>query len=354
MSSQVRNLVYVLTSLLVITPATLAQSEKNSRARQTTSAGQSRQRLADPRFSAGAMFDDEMIQAAVKRFAHDLSVSVGMDADTSEKVRVEVEQRWVPFLQQNRDEIAPLVSRFYSAAIDPDPPEIDEVKIWAKDALNLYDKVMSEMDKMDQDIVKHLSPAQIQRYKVETGKTRLGLGLFRGQLVKWESGDFDYSEWGRQQSARDRRRRVDSAKSAESLAESTLESPELTLVTMSAWDKYVAEFIKKYNLDQAQKSSANSILADVKSRASQYVKKHETEIDQLRKKLQSISAVERPAAAREQQELLKPLEELFAELKKRLDALPTDAQRTKATSGIQVTEPAQPESGNQPSGESKD
>ncbi len=90
------------------------------------------------------------------------------------------------------------------------------------------------------------------------------------------------------------------------------------------WEIYVREFITQHQLTAAQQAAAMAVLKDVRSRAAQ------TELS-LREKTAQAEEMSDPAArAARLAELRKPTDQLFIELKNRLDGLLTASQRTPA------------------------
>ncbi|NOX59279.1 MAG: hypothetical protein GXP29_10525 [Planctomycetes bacterium] len=105
------------------------------------------------------------------------------------------------------------------------------------------------------------------------------------------------------------------------------------------WEAYVQSFIKKYTLDDGQSESARSILRECKVRASAYRKSKDRDFVEARKRLQETRRSNQPEQIKKTKEkvwtqllqnLRKPVDELFVELKDRLARLPTSAQRKRA------------------------
>lgn len=88
----------------------------------------------------------------------------------------------------------------------------------------------------------------------------------------------------------------------------------------SEWRKYVDEFSATHALDAGQRNAAEGILRSMESQAVSFEAARGESIQRLR------AAGNEAALAKE----LKPLDDLFTELKKRLDALPTAKQRAAA------------------------
>jgi hypothetical protein len=89
------------------------------------------------------------------------------------------------------------------------------------------------------------------------------------------------------------------------------------------WEKFVREFIARYELTEAQVASANAILRDLMNRAAQLETANASKIAGAEK------IADRAAREARLKELNKPIEQLFEELKHRLSALLTAEQRVK-------------------------
>ncbi len=88
----------------------------------------------------------------------------------------------------------------------------------------------------------------------------------------------------------------------------------------SDWRKYVDAFTAAHALDEGQRNAAEGVLRSLESQAVSFEAARGESIQRLR------AAGDDAALAKE----LKPLDDLFTELKKRLDAIPTAKQRAAA------------------------
>lgn len=124
----------------------------------------------------------------------------------------------------------------------------------------------------------------------------------------------------------------------------------------SDWERYTRQFIKTFNLTEDQTQHALSILEECQQRGRAYVAAHQEEIDAAQREMKRhaqgetkpdvqrssradrgrpeaavtapTSAHQRLEALREQvHQLIRPLDEIYAELRGRLDRIPTRAQR---------------------------
>jgi hypothetical protein len=103
---------------------------------------------------------------------------------------------------------------------------------------------------------------------------------------------------------------------------------------VAGWDKYVADFVKKYELVKMQKQKAETILKACKAQAEQYLRRAAARIESVDEQLEAAkkAAPKNEAAItqleKQQQALLQPLQDVFEkQLKPRLEQLPTRAQR---------------------------
>jgi hypothetical protein len=100
------------------------------------------------------------------------------------------------------------------------------------------------------------------------------------------------------------------------------------------WARYVRAFIRKYRLDDAQQQRAWLIYRDVKARSDRLDKRHAAHVQMLEHRLAKAADDKTQSAL--QAEVARhdaALERLFRQLKKRLDRLPTSAQRRNAVPG---------------------
>lgn len=90
------------------------------------------------------------------------------------------------------------------------------------------------------------------------------------------------------------------------------------------WDKQVDSVASKFKFAATQRTRAQAILKDLRQRATQYRKSRGADFERIKR------MTDAKARAEEERALSEPLDELFAELKERLDQLPTQEQRDAA------------------------
>jgi len=109
---------------------------------------------------------------------------------------------------------------------------------------------------------------------------------------------------------------------------------------LGRWEAYVRDFIRKYQLNEAQTEKANAILKDCKLQAERLITSNKPRMDKLAEEIkklagtksQSPEALEQLTKLNEQKsKLMEPVEQIFDKrLKPRLETLPTRAQRKAA------------------------
>ncbi|UCG16651.1 MAG: hypothetical protein JSV19_01175 [Phycisphaerales bacterium] len=104
------------------------------------------------------------------------------------------------------------------------------------------------------------------------------------------------------------------------------------------WDGYVESFIKNYELDAGQITTARSILKELKERAAAYQETHKDDLARVEAELAAARKANDPdkinRAEQEFRKLKSFMEPLFEELKTRLSKIPRPAQRQKFESKI--------------------
>lgn len=164
--------------------------------------------------------------------------------------------------------------------------------------------------------------------KVAKGKARM-----EERRAQWQNRDGNRDrdrERGRDREGRrnrgdrgDRRRRLDSGNDSATTnpPPAAAEAPRVEAIlktskTVHPWEEYTNSFSARYKLDAAQIASAQSILKDSLARG--------TKLEQ-----EDAARTGNPSAGKKSPELTAALDQIFKELKGRLDALLTAEQRTK-------------------------
>ncbi len=286
-------------------------------------------RLHDPLGDTGFLLSDGMVKALVKRSAYELARTLKMDDEQTQRLAQKADELWMPFIHQHRGEAGPLIERMIEAQWDPDLPSAEEAKSWARRALKLQQLFAEQAKKSNLELAKLLTPQQAGEFKKLTERFDAGLKMFKGELEKIEKGELHETTWAKRRLAQQERRRRYAREEQRQTFEGLLSSPELAALTVDAWDAYVARFAEQFNLDDAQKLAATSVLDDVKQRAQRYAKSRADDLEAVARDVRAAPADQRQKIVAQRAELVKPLNDLFAELQARLQQIPTEAQRSQ-------------------------
>ena len=151
-------------------------------------------------------------------------------------------------------------------------------------------------------------------------------------------------EWGYQgSSGRVRREHFDDREQAEAALQQARDEqnekparaevlrPEADQIALElhAWEHYVMEFIQTYDLDEGQRTAALSCLAELKERATAHRDRRREEITALERRIRNNSGTDQELAEIKQRliKLYGPIDEMFKELKRRLESIPTAEQQ---------------------------
>jgi len=111
-------------------------------------------------------------------------------------------------------------------------------------------------------------------------------------------------------------------------------SQELPADPLGPWERYVRDYIAKYDLDASQQAVAQSILRDLLKQRSLFEETHRADIA-------IVQQVEDPAVRRERLESVNaPVVRMFDELKSKLERIPTAAQRLAVDGPPPTSRPA--------------
>lgn len=278
----------------------------------------------------GHLLSDGMIKALLKRSTYEMARQLNMDDEQKQRLSQRTQELWMPFFAKHRAELGPVVDRMIQAQWDPDLPSDEEAQAWARKALKVHELLIKQVAESNQEIAKLLTPEQLDGFRKFATQFEGGLKWFKLELEKMERGELSETAWVRNRLSRQERRRRYERQREQKQADQILSSPELLAVTVGEWDAYVAQFVAQFNLDNAQKLAAGSVLVDVKTRAEQYSKTHADELQAATNAIAQATKEQRKSIMDDKAELMQPLNELFAELKSRLEQIPTEAQRSQA------------------------
>ncbi|MEK6799735.1 MAG: hypothetical protein AABZ12_12280 [Planctomycetota bacterium] len=283
----------------------------------------------------------KLLESLLSRWADEASNEYSLDDVQGKQVRKAVVGRWKGFLDEHRRELQPIANEFLEMRLGMEPPSKERVREWAERAFPTFDRVKQEFMASQDDFRQALHPTQRAKFELDMLKQSAGMQFAENKLRQWKTGDVDATEfWEPLPSARRRRgeekhRHIEQTAPSSALGTTVGDaagSSDPIEVELSAWEKYVADFIRAYDLDEGQRTTVLSCLRELSERAAAHRTLHRDEIQKLENRIAAARGAEgEPGEI--QAELVRlygPIDEMFAELKDRIEKVPTEAQRAKA------------------------
>jgi len=245
------------------------------------------------------------------------------------------------------------------------PPTAEQIKSWAERALPVYEDAKRHILEGNEEWGQILTPEQKRTHEIDLKMMKLDFAQYEQRLARWSKGGFDAkTDWVTPPSAAARPVRPSGAttgpsnpsvqKPAAPVAPPSAGSPsgpirvgqsepkppttapgsvvqQIPFDPEHAWDVWVGDFIKLCRLDEAQTTQARAILKDCRERASRHRDAHRDDYLRVHRRLRELrsggAAPEVLAeASKELADLDAPINDLFEELKARIEQIPTREQ----------------------------
>ena len=323
---------------------------------------------ADATPAPGSLWPSEKLsEYLLTRWADGLLVNYALTDEQRSEVHRAVVARWRPFLRRHREKIEPLVQEFLELRLAPTPPTEEQLGLWSERAIPVLQRVREELLTGLDDFRRPMTPLQRARFELHALGISTGTQLALQQLELWRQGDFRVEDvWQppprakptpmtaehKEANESDQGQRDEGAKrqrdegahlhaagtdvsSARGILPPSPTPPDQIALEMDAWQAYVADFIRRHELDEGQRSAALSCLGELRDRALAHRDLHREKLDQLEAHIQRGAADEQEAKELKRMlvELYGPVDAMFQELVNRLEQLPTAAQKASATTG---------------------
>lgn len=311
-----------------------------------------------------------LIEAGLRRLIRETTKRYKLDAKQVAVLERQFLTRWPAFLEKHRPVLQKAVNEYLEVVIVGDPPTREQVARWAKAVQPVVEASTAELDGTYEEVRKVLRPEQIKswdrdRKSFMSGKKSAEIGL--GKLAR---GQFDPRHWrtpwpkppmearmpavgsspdpadpdvtgaagGARSGTRGNRfraRRPDAPGPSRYGAKGSSKSSGPTDAKrrtrpLDAWESYVKQFIKRHNLDTGQANTAMAILEELRNQGKVYETKHAAELKRLARAVSAADPAARPNLQAQLNQLRHPINNLFDELRSRLDDLLTGAQRQGA------------------------
>lgn len=269
------------------------------------------------------------------RWADEVSRQYELDDAQRTKVREAVVKRWSGFLNEHRSAIQPIVNEFVEMRMELEPPTKERVQAWAKRATPVFEQFREQLNQGTAEFREILTPLQRSKFELQALQFGVGVQVAEQKLKQWQNGEFEPSEFWepttdpeRRERREERRRHRQEAAKKQAKAEPEPEETDQIALELKAWEDYVKAFVRIYSLDNGQRTTALSILSELKQRAIAHRDRHRDDIAKLEERIQSFTGTEEELADLKKQltELYGPIDEMFNELKRRIEQIPTTEQ----------------------------
>lgn len=349
-------LLLLLASTFLVLAQTPDETDTDRQAVDTSPSVISQQPIESnkPTHPDGIWPSQKLMHSMLTRWADTISDEFELNDEERQKVRKAVENRWRPFLNENRDTIQPLFNEFLEMRLGTEPPDDDTVKRWAERALPTFQKLQAQAGEGTAEFRELLPPDKRAGFEAKAIQLGVGLGVAEQKLKLWQQGIIKPEEvWTPRRSQRRARARAkkkaeENAKSAASVdvssdgkAEPDEKQVDQVAEELERWDQFVDDVIQRHEYDEAQKTAAISFLGELKQRAVDHRDRRKEDITRIEYRIRHNDGTEDELAAIKAQliNLYGPIDDLFKELQTRVESIATTQQKILAAEKATKTEP---------------
>jgi len=312
--------------------------------------------------NAGFWPTERMMHLAIDRITEEMAKEYAFDEAQLWNTRELLKERFPRWLEDNRAELQTLLNQYIEAVMAGEPPSPEHVADWARRAKPLFEEFTTLVEDTVADMGTYLTDEQRVLVEGQMAAFRVGAQYMNQRLDTWSHGGYDWrSEWPRSEEfkARERERQKQLEREATAARNEVLgipnesgspsyaaapaadttraeaagpqSSPREPSGKKDEWEIYVEDFIRRYQLDEAQRNNAYKYLRDQMALRDRYLRSRLSRITAVENKLKAAQTdEEREKVRAELKQLHDPIEQMFEKLKERLDRLPTRKQRALA------------------------
>lgn len=296
----------------------------------------------DERMAEGLWPSPKLMESILIRWVDRVSEPYELDDAQRARVHEGAVKRWQPFFEANRMELQPLVNQFLEMRMGLQPPTQESVQNWAENIEPLFRKFRNEFLEGAHDFREVLNPSQRLKFEVNQAKASIGLQFAAQTMMRWKNGEYEEGDlWRPTRRYRQGQQKRDSQQSDTSaikFGEQSTKPVDQIALEVDAWEKYVVDFAKTYELDRAQRLTADSVLSELRQRAIDHRDRRRSDILRLEAHIAHFFGGETELTKLKNQlvELYGPIDEMFKELTRRIESLPSSEQRTRAIANTAV------------------
>ncbi len=248
------------------------------------------------------------------------------------------------------------------------PPTNEAIQSWAQRALPVYEEAKKQIIDGNEEWGKILTPDQKKTHEIDLKMMKIDFVQYEQKLSRWSQGGFEpKKDWIVPQSAANRpatpppsgkpvqpnpptnrfAKRNEAQmpvtppanrpgggppmRIGETAGRNPTSGPAGSAIQAPTdpeqhWDAWVSDFVRQCRLDEGQTGQAKAILKDCKDRANRHRDAHRDDYVRLTKRVQETNPEAVAQASKELGDLNAPINDLFEELKGRVEGIATSAQ----------------------------
>ncbi len=312
-----------------------------------------------PTDSPVLFFTPRIVDLFINRITDEMSKLYGFDEEQLWSTREAIKNRFPAWVEQHQSQIIELTNEYLEYTMGDEPPTPAQVADWTQRARPLFDQGFALIDETAEEMRSFMTDEQQVLLDGQLAMFNVVRGHMQRRLDNWQGGGFDpESDWPRgtefQRRERERQQQLEQEAmqahdeamglTPEAAAHSTaaggggaVAAPKnarpasAPAVRKDEWTQYVENFIRRYQLDDAQQARARSYLDSAMQNRERYLRRKIDTINTLEQRLKTAkSDADRKQVQDELEKVQQPLERYFSELKNKLDTLPTRKQRAAA------------------------
>lgn len=217
-----------------------------------------------------------------------------------------------------------------------EPFTAEQVQKWTRACRPMVADTFDAIDRMVKKTETNLNDEQRRILRTDLKAYAKRRADFERMLDRWEAGNWTAEDWGLQNDPYQQKRTEEDAPSFGGLNHDPVASSrpgtgtDPTFGDESEWDRYVKWFCKYYACDEAQRGKAEAVLKDLKKQAVDYLNARRADLELAeRMRTKADSESKRRHYSSEAERLRQPIQDLFVQLRARLERLLTSEQLAK-------------------------
>lgn len=308
----------------------------------------------------GLFLTPKIMDLVMDRVADEMAKQYNLDEQQVLSTRDVLKARFPGWIEQNREQITNLGNEYIAILMGGDPPDAEVVADWAKRAKPLINDGLQMIQETSDEMRTYMTDEQQVLLDGQMAAMGVGMKYLQQRMDTWEAGGYDWrTEWPRSDEfKKEERARQEKLQREAAVAQAratgqplepaqtgaagaggetgapVADSAKPSLVRPGVkdnWTVYVENFIKRYQLDEAQQTSARRFLRDQQEQRDKYLARRKDDISALEGRLKAAKTdEERDKVRGDLEKMNQPIENCFARLKDRLESLPTRKQRAAA------------------------